>query len=178
MLGPAPVVDFDGTVAKLEIAWADLRERAGVRRIDELWTIDRPDSWAPDSWAPDPWADVTHAETAAATAAAPVDAVVRHLADCHAVAVLTSNAEAAVEAFLDRFPDLAGRVVAIVGRETLAGPKSDFATFERGYRLCVEATADARGDGPVVYVGDMDYELDFAQRLGATAIAVSTLESR
>jgi phosphoglycolate phosphatase-like HAD superfamily hydrolase len=166
MLGPAPVVDFDGTVARLEVAWARLRDAAGVHRIDELWHRDDPD----------PWVDVTRAEAEAAAAASPVDAVVRHLAAARAVAVLTSNAETSVAAFLDRFPDLRRRVVAVVGRETLAGPKTTFEVFERGYRRCVEATAAVRGDGPVVYVGDMDYELDFARRLGATAVAAATLE--
>jgi phosphoglycolate phosphatase-like HAD superfamily hydrolase len=159
-------VDFDGTVARLEVAWARLRDAAGVHRIDELWHRDDPD----------PWVDVTRAEAEAAAAASPVDAVVRHLAAARAVAVLTSNAETSVAAFLDRFPDLRRRVVEVVGREKLAGPKTTFAVFERGYRRCVEATAEARGDGPVVYVGDMDYELDFARRLGATAVAVATLE--
>jgi phosphoglycolate phosphatase-like HAD superfamily hydrolase len=168
MLGRAPVVDFDGTVARLEVAWGQLRQTAGVRRIDELWSRDEPDVWD----------GVTRAEAEAAAAAAPVEAVVRHLETAHAVAVLTSNAERSVAAFLERFPDLGRRVVTVVGRETLAGPKSDFEVFERGYRRCVEATAEARGDGAVIYVGDMDYELDFARRLGATAISVTTLESR
>jgi phosphoglycolate phosphatase-like HAD superfamily hydrolase len=167
MLGPAPVVDFDGTVARLEVAWAALREEAGVQRIDELWS----------SGGFDPWTDVTRAEVLAAETATAVAAVVQHLAATDAVAVLTSNAEQSVEAFLARYPELARRVVVVVGRETLAGPKTDFDVFSRGYRRCVEATADARGDGPVVYVGDMQYELDFATRLGATAISVSSLES-
>jgi phosphoglycolate phosphatase-like HAD superfamily hydrolase len=167
MLGPAPVVDFDGTVARLEVAWAALREAAGVRRIDELWA----------RGAPDAWADVTRAEEAAATVAAPVTAIITHLEAARAVAVLTSNAEASVAAFLARFPAVGRRVVAVVGRETLGGPKTDFDVYARGYQRCVDATASARGDGPVVYVGDMEYELEFARRLGATAIAVSTLES-
>ena len=167
MLGPAPVVDFDGSIARLEVAWAALREAAGVRRIDELWTIGAPDAWA----------DVTSAEEAAASVAAPLSAIVTHLEAANAVAVLTSNAEASVAAFLARFPGIGRRIVTVVGRETLAGPKTDFDVFARGYQRCVDATASARGDGPVVYVGDMDYELEFARRLGATAIAVSTLES-
>jgi phosphoglycolate phosphatase-like HAD superfamily hydrolase len=166
MLGPAPVVDFDGTLARLQVAWAALRAAAGVRRIDDLWAHDDPERWSA----------VTRAEEEAAAAAAPVDAVLRHLGDTDAVAVLTSNAETSVLAFLDRYPDLRRRVAIVVGRETLAGPKTDFDTFERGFRRCVDATATARGDGPVVYVGDMEYELDFARRLGATAIDVTTLE--
>jgi phosphoglycolate phosphatase-like HAD superfamily hydrolase len=168
MLGPAPVVDFDGTVARLQVAWAALREATGVRRIEELWARDDAEHWSA----------VTRAEEEAAAAAAPVDAVLRHLATADAVAVLTSNAETSVLAFLDRYPDLRRRVVMVVGRETLAGPKTDFEVFARGFRRCVDATAVPRGDGPVVYVGDMQYELDFARRLGATALDVMTLDQR
>lgn len=167
MLGPAPVVDFDGTIARLEVAWAELRTVAGVQRIDELWARDTPNAWA----------DVTTAEAAAASCAPPVASILSQLEAARAVAILTSNAESSVAVFLDRFPALSRRVVTVVGRETLAGPKTDFDVFTRGYETCVEATASARGDGPVVYVGDMEYELDFARRLGARAIAVSTLGS-
>ena len=45
--------------------------------------------------------------------------------------------------------------------------------FARGFERCVEATAVERGSGDVVYVGDMQYELDFAGRLGAIAIDVA-----
>jgi len=167
MLGLAPVVDFDGTLARLDIAWQALRDRSSVVRIDELWQRDTADVWL----------DVTEAETRAAEIAAPLEAVVTHLERVEAIAVLTSNAEASVRAFLRRFPDLDRRVVRVVGRETLAGPKTEFMVFERGYRQCVAATADVRGSQPVIYVGDMDYELEFARRLGATAVAVADLEA-
>jgi phosphoglycolate phosphatase-like HAD superfamily hydrolase len=166
MLGLAPVVDFDGTLARLDIAWQALRDRSGVVRIDELWQRDTADVWH----------DITEAETRAAAIAPPLEAVVVHLERVEAIAVLTSNSEASVSTFLRRFPDLERRVIRIVGRETLAGPKTEFTVFERGYQECVAATADARGSQPVIYVGDMDYELEFARRLGATAVAVADLE--
>lgn len=166
MLGRAPIVDFDGTLARLDVAWAPLRSSLGVRRIDDLWA--RHDA--------DAWDTVTGAERAAASTAEPVEAVLTLLERVEAVAVLTSNSERAVEAFLQRFPALEARVSAIVGRETLAGPKSSFDVFANGYGVCVGATARARGTEPVVYVGDMAYELEFANRLGARAYDVDDLE--
>jgi len=168
MLGPAPVVDFDGTLARLDVAWDVLRRTAGVQRIEELWTRSGVAVWD----------DVTHAETLAANTAAALDAVLGRLEDATALAVLTSNSQASVRAFLGRFPALDEKVTVVVGRETLAGPKTDFTVFTHGFRLCVEATATARDGGPVVYVGDMDYELEFAHRLGAVPISVATLEAR
>ena len=90
-------------------------------------------------------------------------------------AVISANSEQAIWRFLDRFPALAGGTRLVVGRETLQGPKRDPACFERGFVACREATADDRGGGPVVYVGDQDYELDLAAGLGATALHVDEL---
>jgi phosphoglycolate phosphatase-like HAD superfamily hydrolase len=164
--GPAPVLDFDGTLARLVIPWASLRAELGVGRIDELW--DRPSAAS--------WAAVERAEVLAAKSAEPVEAVVARCSSADAIAVLTSNSERAVRCFLARFTALEQKVRCVVGRETLAGPKSAFEVFARGFATCVDETADARGDGPVVYVGDMDYEIDFARALGAHAIPVRDIE--
>jgi phosphoglycolate phosphatase-like HAD superfamily hydrolase len=148
------------------IPWADLRRDLGVDRIDELW--DRPGS--------EGWATVRAAELSAAATAEPVAAVVAGCAAATAIAVLTSNSEDAVVRFLGRLPALRGKAWCVVGRETLGGPKTDFDRYSAGFARCVEATASARGDDPVVYVGDMDYEITFARRLGAVAIPVIEVE--
>jgi phosphoglycolate phosphatase-like HAD superfamily hydrolase len=162
--GPAPILDFDGTIARLPVAWADLRARLGVPRIDDLW-----------NGPADVWQAVTDVETDAAAHATPVAAVVERLAGVQSFAVVTSNSEAAVARFFADHPALGDRATLVVGRETLAGPKTDLDVFRRGYARCVEATGAARGDGRVVYVGDMAYELQFAAELGAHAIDVASL---
>lgn len=164
MLGLAPVVDFDGTVATLLVPWSELRRELGVARIDELW--DRADA---------DWTAVTDAEVRAARDATAIEATRRALLVTRACAILTSNSESAVRAFLDRQPELRRLVITVVGRETLRGPKTAFDVFRHGYEQCVAATASWRGDEPVVYVGDQDYETAFATRLGAHAISVAQL---
>jgi phosphoglycolate phosphatase-like HAD superfamily hydrolase len=166
MLGPAPVVDFDGTLARLDVAWDELRATLRVRTIGELWS--RQDARA--------WSAVTAAELEAAASASPVDPVLRLLDQSEQVAILTSNSERAVRAFLDHHRELAAKVVLVVGRETLGGPKQDRDVFGRGYERCVEATARARDDGQVVYVGDDAYEIEFARERGVTAYHVAELE--
>jgi phosphoglycolate phosphatase-like HAD superfamily hydrolase len=160
MLGPAPVADFDGTIARLVGPWAELRSELGVSVIEDLWEV-------PDH---DGWDRVRDFEVTAARTAAPVAVVERALVEARSFAVLTSNSEHAVHEFLGRFPDLAVRAAAVIGRETLGGPKTSPAVFERGFRLCVAATAEARGTGPIVYVGDREYELELARRFGATQV--------
>lgn len=165
ILGPAPIVDFDGTLARLRLPWDDLRLRFDVDRIDQLWNSEDQDAWS----------IVRDAEMEAAGKAAPFEPVRAGLESASAFAVLTSNSEAAVTHFLGRFASLRSRVAVVVGRETLAGPKRDYEVFKRGFTRCVTATATARADKAVIYVGDADWELDFARRLGAQGVDVREL---
>lgn len=167
ILGPAPIVDFDGTLACLPVSWDDLRARLDVERIGQLW----------HSADPDAWSIVRGAEIEAAAHATPLEPVRAALEHASAFAVLTSNSEDAVARFLTRFTSLESRVAVIVGRETLAGPKHDYDVFERGFTKCVRATAFARAHEDVTYVGDADWELDFARRLGAHAIDARELHT-
>jgi phosphoglycolate phosphatase-like HAD superfamily hydrolase len=165
ILGLAPIIDFDGTLARLDVPWDAVRAELGVTHIGDLWH-DR---------APEPWAPVSRAEKEAARVADVVPEMRMALQHTNSFAILTSNGEASVWRFLDRFTDLSSRVQLVVGRETLAGPKNDFDVFARGFAACVEATASARGHSPIVYVGDTIYELKFAQRLGARTIDIQAL---
>jgi phosphoglycolate phosphatase-like HAD superfamily hydrolase len=167
ILGPAPIVDFDGTLACLDVSWDDLRARLDLDRIGQLW----------QSADPDAWSLVRDAEVEAATRAAPFEPVRAGLERSSAFAVLTSNSEKAVARFLERFGSLESRAAVVVGRETLAGPKRDYQVFGRGFTRCVTATAAARADEDVVYVGDTDWELDFARRLGAHAVDARELNA-
>jgi phosphoglycolate phosphatase-like HAD superfamily hydrolase len=165
ILGPAPIVDFDGTLACLEVPWEGVRAELGVARIGELW----------NARAPERWTLVRRAEEEAARVADVVPEMQRALTKTDCFAILSSNAEAAVWRFLERFTELAARVQVVVARETLGGPKDDFDVFARGFRVCVDATAAARNRSAVVYVGDASYELEFARRLGARTINIEVL---
>ena len=164
ILGPAPIADFDGTVARLRVDWSELRSRLGVASIVDVWAGDAAG-----------WEVVRDVEVEAAHRSAAVDAVCAELARTERFAILTNNSEDAVAAFLATRPALAERVALVVGRETLGGPKTDAAIFERGFASCVAATAAWRGSHEVVYVGDADYELALAADLGARAVSVDAL---
>jgi FMN phosphatase YigB (HAD superfamily) len=163
MLGPAPVLDFDGTIAQLEVNWFELRRQLNVAHIEDLWT--RTDGWS----------TVTNAEVEAATTAAPVRPVVSILSKVQCFAVLTSNDGRAVHRFVNRFPDLRNRLTIVVGREELGGPKTDLAIFSEGVQRCLAATDLHRDGEQAVYVGDSSYELDFASQLGLKAVDVRDL---
>ena len=165
-LGTHVVVDFDGTLTHLAVPWAALRDALCVARIEDLWKDSDMGRWEA----------VTRAEVDAAGVAVPSEPVTTALAGVPSLAILTNNDETAVERFLARYPELRARVRLVVGRRSLAGPKTDFDVFSRGYRRCVAAVAPAGRPASITYVGDMAYELDFAQRLGATAVAVTALQ--
>jgi phosphoglycolate phosphatase-like HAD superfamily hydrolase len=169
-LGPAPIVDFDGTIAALPVDWPALRQELRVRRIDDLW-LDATATGDPEG----AWSRVTQAESEAAALATPIEPVARALALATGFAVLTSNSGLAVMRFLEGHPHLRARLVTVVGREGLGGPKSDFHRFRDGFGRCRAATSSLRGGGDVVYVGDREYELDFARRLGALSVDVADL---
>src|SRR5262245_5560361 len=147
MLGRSPITDFDGTLARLPVAWEALRIQLRVRRLADLW--ERED-------AVRCWQVVRNAEVAAAREAVPIDAVGSRLQRADAFAILTSNAEDSVLEFLEHFPKLRSRCACVVGRETLGGPKDDFRIFRRGFDLCVAATAHARAEAAIEFVGNED----------------------
>ena len=90
IFGRAPVVDFDGTLALLDVPWDDLRRELGVGGIIDLW------SGAVEGG----WQHVRDAEVAAAAVSEPVERAMRTLEDARAVAILSDNSEDAVRRFL------------------------------------------------------------------------------
>lgn len=163
-IGPATIVDFDGTVTRLAIDWAALRSALRIDRIGDLW--DRPGA---------DWSPVTRAEVTAATSAI-LDPAMRSVLESRvAFAVITDNASEAIYTFFMRHADLRERLVAVAGREQLGGPKRDERCFARGYAACRDALRPFSGGQPITYIGDQDWELRFAHRLGAVAIDIAQL---
>lgn len=167
ILGPAPILDFDGTLAVLPVDWRELRGRLAVVSIEHLWLTEASTSSR--------WDLVTDAEVAAAALAQPVPATVQALDRVRTFSILSSNSERSIAVFLARFPALAGRKRLVVGRETVGGSKRDPDLFAVAFWACRDATAAERGTGPVVYLGDSAFELELAAALGAIALHVDEL---
>lgn len=164
-IGATPILDFDGTLTDLSVDWNALRRRLGVARINEIWSGTNPD-----------WSAVDQAEFDAAGTSAPIGVVITELERAHRFAILTSNNALAVRRFLARYPEISNKCVLVVGRHELAGPKSSFEIFERGFRRCERAVSPKIDGASATYLGNEDYELDFARRLGAHAVHVDELQ--
>ena len=165
ILGRAPIVDFDGTLARLDVPWDDVRQALGSGESANCGTtthqanglssarrrrqrLAQPTSYL--RWS-ELWRKPPRLPCSVPTA--------RPRCGGFSIALTICESRA------DR----------VVGRETLAGPKTDFDVFARGFSACIEATAAVRDGAVVVYVGDMSYELAFARRLGARSIHVEDL---
>ena len=89
VLGPAPVVDFDGTIVPLPVDWPHLRRSFGVSRINDLWTQGGQDGFSL----------IAEMEVEGANVGGPFDAVMNELASATAFPVLASNSAVAVKTF-------------------------------------------------------------------------------
>jgi phosphoglycolate phosphatase-like HAD superfamily hydrolase len=163
-LGRASICDFDGTITHLPVPWPELRRELGVPFIESLW--DTPSEGA--------WDRITAAELAAAQHAVPVAVVASALAGVADIAVLTNNSESSVSCFLARFPDLERRTRAVVGRETLQGSKRSWDVFLRGFDACRRALPP---HAAITYLGDADYEIEFARRAGAIPVRAPQIDA-
>jgi hypothetical protein len=115
---------------------------------------------------------VTEAEKRAANNATAVSGVLSLLRMVDAFGLLSDNSEEAIRLFLDRYPELRRRVVAVYGRESLNGPKREWPVFRRAVEECWEVLTEASPRSERVYVGDQKYELDLAIRWGARGVLV------
>ncbi|MCU1345007.1 MAG: hypothetical protein JWL70_1273 [Acidimicrobiia bacterium] len=165
-LGPAPIVDFDGTMAYLPVDWAALRRELGVTSVDQLWAQTTEARWD----------TVTAAELAAAAYARPIPTTLAALARSRSFVVITDNDESVVKQFLQAYPRLTSKMVAVLGRRYHGGPKRNQDVFRRAFSQAVElvrAVPAVDATEPVVYCGDRDYELEYAAGLGARTVRVS-----
>jgi phosphoglycolate phosphatase-like HAD superfamily hydrolase len=158
------VSDFDGTLLHLAVDWDALRRELGVERISDLWQGRQAE-----------FERVASAERTAAEVSPLNDAAIAAVLREPAFSVLTDNSESAVMVLLRRHDGLRGRCRRVVGRETLGAPKRHPDAFERGLRLCADAHGVAATD--VIYLGDAAYELELAERFGARAVNVASVDA-
>lgn len=151
------VIDFDGTLSFLDIDWEGLRADLGVERLSDLW----------GDFAPS-WDAVTAAEIASARTSVPNQTLIDYLQQFEFVAVLSNNSERSIRVFLERFQGLES--YRVYGREYLQGPKQNWKVFSRAIHTIVEQTSLRKSS--LIYLGDSDYELEFAQRLGISSLRV------
>lgn len=162
--GRVLIADFDGTLVRLRVDWAAMRERLGVHSIAELWHRGSAADFAA----------LSAAECAGARDGEDNASAVAFASGFDAVAILTDNAEAAVARFLERYPRLQRHCVVIVGRETLGGPKLQPEVFRRGAERCLRALG-APAPELCTYLGDHPRELDLAEAMGLRVVDVLSL---
>lgn len=155
------IFDFDGTLTRLDIDWNDLRSRLGIGKISELW----------GSTSDSAWNLVTEAEIIAARSSS-LNQQMAGLLQRRFV-VLSNNSEQAIKEFFTYesrrnrfFPERL-----IIGRETLAGPKENADIFDTA--ICLALNYLKSPAPATTYYGDQAYEIEYAKRLGLSALTVA-----
>jgi phosphoglycolate phosphatase-like HAD superfamily hydrolase len=155
----AIISDLDGTIADLPIDWAGLRRELRVTSIDELWSNTTG------------WSTVSEAELRAAQHA-PVHLDVVGVLRRVPFVVLTANSAAAAHVVAER---TGLEPVAVLGREQLRGSKRSRPIFDRAIHQALSSLGTSTND--TTYLGDADYELEYAEAVGLTAIRIEPLST-
>ena len=160
------IFDFDGTLTNLHVDWIELRRLLSVSRMSEIWTFS-------NSRLRDAMRIISEVERSGLTNELSVERA--KIYSLEHFAVLTNNSETTVEKFFENLnlnshlPRL--EPIQIVGRETLLNQKEDKRTFFRGVQIILESM-DVESPGKCMYIGDQQYELDFARQFGMKSLNI------
>jgi hypothetical protein len=155
------ISDFDGTITNLDVDWKGLRERLSVSSIEELLLEDFKRSWL----------DLKKVEINGVTAEwASID-VRKRIANVESFSILTNNDKEAVSKFFDLQSEIAEKPTIVIDRNFLGGSKKNFKNFSKGIDTCL-THMHCGNLKEVVYLGDSNYEIEFAEQLGLFAIQV------
>ena len=159
------IFDFDGTITNLRVDWDLLKKNLSITRISEIWNLqDHERQIAFDQ--------VSDFEVKGITLELLIDRNIFHY--FKQIAVLTNNSEETVNRFFDNLTKdrIINPPVLVVGRETLQGPKEDQEIFGSAIKLIFNAMNISSPEN-CVYVGDQEYELHYAKKIGLNAIGIS-----
>lgn len=155
------IVDLDGTLMNLDVNWAQVRKELEVISVGELW------SW-PLQKRRCGWRILDAYESDAASRATLNQSALAIIKDYGSWSLLTNNGHRVacmVEQMVHRFSPCR-RASVIQSRESLQGPKESFPLFSKAIGNVRAVT----GTNHLSYLGDQDYELSYATRLGLEAI--------
>ena len=158
------IFDFDGTLTNLDVDWVALKRAISVTRISELWDFQSPQR-------DDAFSIVSDFELMGMKSKLNFDR--SKFQTFSQFAIMTNNSERTVNHFFEilnlehKWPPLDPTLV--VGRETLRGPKEIEEVFQAGIRMIFD-TFQVTNASDCCYIGDQNYELNYAAKFGLRAI--------
>lgn len=165
------ISDFDGTLTDLRINWDEFRSKFGLKNVSQVWSL-------PANKQSEVFSYLSELETN--TVVPELLIPWEYFQRFESFSVLTNNSELAVFRFFSEllkiYPTKFMQPRIIVGRESLNGSKEVFETFKNGINMIVGGT-QMFDLGEVTYLGDQEYEINFAEYLGMRTIHVSNLRS-
>jgi phosphoglycolate phosphatase-like HAD superfamily hydrolase len=151
-MGKNLILDFDGTLTHLSVDWSSLRNIIGLERLSDYFKLPKLEQdYVLET--------ISKTEYAGLVNGSLIDISI--LEKCESWSVLTNNCEETVWSFIER-ERISKKPIMVLGRESLGGPKEDFTVFTRAIELITAIYQRHEA----LYVGDSDYEIQFAKRLG------------
>ena len=161
------IFDFDGTLTNLGVDWTSLKRQLSVNTLSEVWNF-------PENEFRSAAELISSFEISGLGKELKFD--IQRLRIFDQFSVLTNNSERTVKIFFDRLnaSNKCSEInpTEIVGRETLLAPKESASSFQRGIQLILTAMNIPLGS-ECFYIGDQDYELDFAGKLGLKPLSIT-----
>ena len=158
------IFDFDGSITNLLVDWDSLKKNLSVTRISEIWDL-------PDLEKQIAFDLVSDYEARGITTKLLFDPKLFNR--FKNISILTNNSEGTVARFFENLnkDHEVSQPILVVGRETLQGPKEKEEIFGRAIKLIFNVMNIASAEN-CVYVGDQDYELLFAKKIGLNTIDI------
>ena len=154
------ISDFDQTLINLDLDWSSYKKEFNLQKVADIWEMDKESRIAAT--------DALNLLEIEAVEKSKIHSCCFSIISNKVLGVLTNNSEAAVNLFLKKLErnlnfDLLE--IKVVGRETLSGPKENKELFLKGINSIL-LHSKLKSPTEVLYVGDSEYEIDYAQSLG------------
>jgi phosphoglycolate phosphatase-like HAD superfamily hydrolase len=154
------IFDFDGTITNLNVDWNSLKTEIAVEKISEIWNLEESQKIAAIKI-------ISEYEIAGLSFDLIFDREYFEL--FQKFSILTNNSEETVARFfyeLNRNSSLIKiKPEKIVGRSKLQGSKENEKIFNDQI-VCLLMAMKIRYPSNCVYIGDQEYELEFAKKIG------------
>jgi FMN phosphatase YigB (HAD superfamily) len=164
------IFDFDGTITNLNVDWNFLKKHIAVDKISEIWNLQECQKFEAINV-------ITEYEIAGLDYGLIIDRETFQL--FQKFAILTNNSEETVKIFFNELNrDLSLWQIKpeeIAGRSKLQGPKESERIFNQQIAFLLRAMKIER-PSDCIYVGDQEYELNFAKRIGLATFHISDFQ--
>lgn len=161
------IFDFDGTITNLNVDWKSLKAELRVETISEIWNL-------PKQQKKEAHKIVSEFELRGLSYKLIFNENL--FTSMNHFSVLTNNSEKIVRKFFNGINSNSIKPIIdpfmVLGRETLQGPKENKTIFATNVNRILDGMK-IKSPESCIYVGDQEYELDFADKIGLIPVHIN-----